>query len=483
VIEPDFRPVLYITGLLLLVLGAAMGLPALADAYVGSPDASAFVAGGLVTLTAGGLLMLANRGGDVSLTAKQAFLLTNVSWIALSAFGALPFLFGVGGISYASAVFETVSGLTTTGSTVLVGLDHMPPGILLWRALLHAFGGVGIIVMAVAIFPVLRVGGMQLFRTESSERGDKIAPRPGQFAVMLFVVYGLLTIACTFAYWAAGMTLFEALLHSFASISTGGFSTRDSSFAEFPPACLVVGIVFMTAGALPFALFIRALRGEPASLWRSSQVRAFLRFLAAVIFLLALWLAATRELSLPEALLHASFNVVSVVTTTGFVSLDYQLWGPLATATFFFLTFVGGCTGSTAGAIKIFRFQLLWGLLRRTLRRLTMPHGVFRLRYEDQPVSEDVLESAVAFVFAYVGTVLLITLGLSATGLDFVTAISSSATTVSNAGPALGEIAGPAGNFSSFSDAAKWLLSLGMLLGRLELFTVFALLSRRFWRD
>jgi len=479
----NFRPVLHVLGLLLAVLGAAMGLPALADAYFGADDADAFLAAGLATVTAGGLLIMANRGGDQSLSVRQAFVLTSLSWVVLSAFGALPFLFGVAGISYASAVFEAVSGLTTTGSTVLVGLDTMAPGILLWRALLHALGGIGIIVMALAIFPVLRVGGMQLFRTESSDRSDKIVPRPGQFATMLMAVYGLLSAACWLAYWAAGMTPFDALLHSFATISTGGFGSRDSSFGEFPAACLVVAIVFMALGAFPFAVFVRALRGEPGSLWRSSQVRVFLGFLAAVILALSVWLASSRNLAPDEALLHAAFNVVSIVTTTGFISLDYQLWGPFAALVFFFLTFVGGCTGSTAGGIKIFRFQLLWGLLRRTVHRLTLPHGVFRLRYEEKPLSDDVIESAVAFVFAYLATVLFLTLALAALGLDYVTAMSSAATAVGNVGPALGDIAGPVGNFATFSDSAKWLMSLGMLLGRLEMFTVLALFSRRFWRD
>lgn len=477
------RPVLYVIGLLLLALAAAMALPAAADAYVGSPDAFAFLAGGLVTLVTGGLLVVANRAGPVALNVKQAFLLTNFAWVGLSVFGALPFLFGVGGISYASAFFEAVSGLTATGATVLVGLDHMPPGILLWRALLQALGGVGIIMMALAILPFLRVGGMQLFRTETSERRDKIVPRPGQFASLILSIYATLMAACALAYWLAGMAPFEALLHAFTTVSTAGFGTRDSSFMEFPPACLVVAIVFMTAGAFPFVAFIRAARGEPEAIWRSSQVRALVGFLLAVTSAVGIWLAAARDMGLPEAFLHAAFNVVSIVTTTGFVSVDYQLWGSFAALVFFFLTFVGGCTGSTTGGLKIFRFQLLWALLRRVLHRLTLPHGVFRLRYEDRPVSEDVLESAVAFVFAYMATVLVLTLALAALGLDYVTAISSAATAVGNVGPALGEIAGPVGNFAALPDSAKWLLSLGMLLGRLELFTVFALFSRRFWRD
>jgi trk system potassium uptake protein TrkH len=479
----NLRPVLHVLGLLLLALGAAMWLPAAADAYVGSPNASAFVAGALATLTAGGLLVFANRGGALELNVRQAFVLTNLAWIALSLFGALPFLFGLDGITLAAAVFEAVSGLTATGATVLVGLERMPPGVLLWRALLQALGGVGVVMMALAILPFLRVGGMQLFRTESSDRRDKIVPRPGQFAGLIFGIYGVLMSLCAIAYWIAGMAPFEALLHAFTTVSTAGFGTRDSSFVEFPAGCLVVATVFMTLGAFPFVVFIRAARGEPQAIWRSSQVRAFLGFLFAVALALAIWLAATREMGVLDALLHAAFSVVSIVTTTGFISVDYQLWGPFAALVFFFLSFVGGCTGSTTGGLKIFRFQLLWGLLRRVLHRLTLPHGVFRLRYEDRPVSEDVLESAVAFVFAYMGTVLALTLALAALGLDYVTSLSAAATAVGNVGPGLGDVVGPGGTFAPLPDAAKWLLALGMLLGRLELFTMFALFSRRFWRD
>jgi trk system potassium uptake protein len=479
----NLRPVLYVVGLLLLALGGAMALPAAADAYAGSDDASAFVAGALFALTLGALLVAANRGGPIALNVRQAFVLTNLAWIGLSLVGAMPFLFGVGGITYSDAVFEAVSGLTATGATVLVGLDGMAPGILLWRALLQALGGIGIVLMALAILPFLRVGGMQLFRTESADRQDKIVPRPGQFAAIVISVYGLLMAACAVAYWFAGMAPFDAVLHAFTTVSTAGFGTRDTSFAEFPAACLVVGMVFMTIGAFPFVVFIRAVRGDAGALWRSSQVRSLVAFLLSVTVALSLWLAAARDMPLHDALLHAGFNVVSIVTTTGYVSLDYQLWGPFAALTFFFLMFVGGCTGSTAGGLKIFRFQLLWALLRRVLHRLTLPHGVFRLRYEDRPLSEDVIESAVAFVFAYLATVLLLTLALAALGLDYVTSISAAASAVGNVGPGLGEVVGPVGTYAPLPDAAKWLLSAGMLLGRLELFTVFALFSRRFWRD
>jgi len=478
----DARTVLHLLGLLLLVLGGAMVLPALVDLYADNSDWLVFVAAAAATLTTGGLVTVATRGRLANPTVRQAFVLTTLAWVVLPAFAALPFLMGVGGIRYADAVFEAVSGITTTGATVLTGLSKLPPGLLLWRALLQWLGGLGIIAMATAIFPYLRVGGMQLFRTESSDRSDKIVPRPGQLAGALVSVYLTLSFACFLAYLAAGMRPFDALAHMMTTVSTAGFSTHDESFAAFGAAAQVVAIVFMLAGGLPFVLLIRAGRGEPWAIWRSSQARTYLTLVAAATVFATVALLLTGDLHPLDALRHAAFNIVSVVTTTGFASLDYQLWGSMAVAGFFFLTFVGGCTGSTTGGIKIFRFEVLFLVLRQVLRRQMMPHGVFTLRYEGRALTDDVVASVVAFVFAFFITVALLTMALAGLGLDFVTAASAAATAVANVGPGLGHTVGPAGHFGSMPDAAKWLLSLGMLLGRLELFTVFALFSRRFWQ-
>ena len=474
------RPVLHVLALLLVVLGVAMLLPAAVDLHVANPDWKAFVGGAAATLAFAATVALATRGTTGSLTRRQAFVLTVAAWTVLPMFGALPLTFGIAGIGFADAVFEAMSGLTTTGSTVLTGLDSMPPGLLLWRALLQWLGGIGIIAMATALLPYLRIGGMQLFRMESSDRSDKILPRPGQLASALLSLYVLLTVLCVFAFRAAGMGSFDAIAHAMTTVSTGGYSTSDASFGAFPPAAQVVATVFMLLGALPFVLMVQAGRGRLAPLWRSSQVRTFVLLLAIATLLMAATALHAGE-TWGAALRHAAFNVVSVVTTTGFASTDYQLWGPLAATFFFFLTFCGGCTGSTSGGVKVFRFQVLAKVLRQVVHRQVTPHGVFTLRYDGRPVGEDVVASAIAFIFAFQATVVVLALALAALGLDLVTAASAAVTAVANVGPGLGPIVGPAGNFATLPDSAKWLLSAGMLLGRLELFTVFVLLSRRFW--
>lgn len=480
---PNLRPVLFLLGLLLLALAAAMAPPALADFASRNPDWRVFATSAAFTFFAGGTLTLAYRGEAVRLDLRQAFLLTAASWVIVSAFSALPFLFSNLRLNYSDAFFEAVSGLTTTGSTVLVGLDTMPPGILLWRGMLQWLGGVGIIGMAVAILPYLRVGGMQLFRMESSDRSEKVLPRAGQITAAIGASYLALSVACALAYWAAGMTGFEAIAHSMTTLATGGYSTTDASFGRFSPAAQWVSIVFMTLGGLPFVLYVRMLRGQPFALARDSQVRALVGFLVSASLAMAIWLWLARGMAPDEALRHATFNVISIVTTTGFATADYGAWGDVAVFAFFLLTFVGGCTGSTAGGIKPFRFQIAWRMIKRQVGRLIHPNAVLPLRYEGRAVTDEVALSVLAFVIVYLATVVAIGLALAAMELDFLTAFSGAATAVGNVGPGLGPIIGPAGNFSSLPDAAKWVLSVGMLLGRLELFTFLVLLAPGFWRD
>lgn len=480
---PDPRPVLFILGLFVVALGVAMLLPMLADAATGHPDWRIFALGAGVTVFVGGALILMNRGGAVTLDVRQGFLLTTSSWVVICVFAALPFTFGELNLSFTDAFFEAMSGLTTTGSTIMVGLDAMPPGVLLWRALLQWLGGIGIIAMAVAMLPFLRVGGMQLFRMESSDRSAKILPRAGQIAASFGAAYFVLSVACAVCYWIAGMGAFDAITHAMTTLSTGGFANYDSSFGHYGNAAIDwIGTLFMIAGGMPFVLFVQALRGEPAALWRDSQVHAYLGVIVTASVGLALWLWLTRDMDPLQALRHCAFNVASVVTTTGFASTDYTTWGSLALAVFFFLTFVGGCTGSTAGGIKLFRFEVATILLKNQMRRLAHPSGVFMRLYHGRPLTDEVINSVGVFLFVYVVSFALIATGLALLGLDLVTSASGAVTALSNVGPGLGPIIGPAGNFAPLPDAAKWLLSLGMLLGRLEFFTVLVLLSPRFWR-
>lgn len=472
-----------VIGALLVALAFLMLVPMLADLVVQSGDWTAFLSGAVITGFCGGALMLANETDQRDLGQRETFMVTTLAWVVVSGFAALPFCFSQVEMSFTDAYFESMSGFTTTGSTVMVGLDSMPPGILLWRALTQWVGGVGIILTAVAILPFLRIGGMQLFRTESSDRSDKVMPRPGQTAVAIGEVYLLLTLLCAFAFSAAGMSPFDAITHAMTALATGGYSTHDASFGYFnSPLIDWIGAIFMLAGSLPLLLYVSTVRGTGETIWRDTQVRAFLGFTAAVSIVMAIWLSARGDYTFIGALRYTFFSVASVISTTGFANIDYTLWAPFASMAFLILTFLGGCTGSTAGGIKMFRLQILVMLFRSQNRQTLYPHVAQTLRFGDRTVSREVVTSVTLFVFVYVATVLVGGLALTACGLDVVTALSSSATALGNVGPGIGSIVGPAGNFSTLPDGAKWILSLIMLLGRLELMTVLIMFSRDFWQ-
>ncbi|MEZ5843835.1 MAG: TrkH family potassium uptake protein [Hyphomicrobiaceae bacterium] len=476
------RPILYAVGLLLGILAGTMLIAALVDLAHRNDSWKVFAVGAVFTFIVASLLVVAAWDEKpVRLSIKDGFLLTTLSWLVLTAFAAVPFT--LLGLSYTDSFFEAMSGLTTTGSTVLVGLDKLPHGILAWRAMLQGIGGLGFIVMAIIVLPQLRIGGMQLFQTESSDKSEKVVPRAIELMSGIAGIYALLIALCALTFLALGMTLFDAICHALATLSTGGFSTHDESFAFFKsPAMEWAGTLFMLSGALPFVLLIRALRGEPRALLEDEQVRGFVGFVVGVSAVLGVWLALTKGMPILDALRLASFNVVSIVTTTGFASDDYTKWGPLAVGVFLVLTFVGGCSGSTAGAIKIYRLQISGILARNHFTRLTSPNQIVSLSYNGRRLPEDVPFSIVAFLTIYIMTVGLFTLLLSALGLDLVTSLSSSAQAIGNVGPGLGDFVGPAGNYSTLPATAKWLLAFAMLLGRLELFTVLVLLRPEFWR-
>lgn len=480
----DIRPVLYINGFILLVLAVAMGAPAVADLMLDDLDWQVFLASGFVTAFAGIALVLGNRpDGPMNLTTRQAFLLTASAWVLAAGFGALPFAFSNLKMSYTDGYFEAMSGLTTTGSTVIVGLDTAPHGILLWRALTHWLGGIGIIVMAVAILPVLRIGGMQLFRMESSDKTEKVKPRISQIAEAICVIYIFLTLLCAVLLWLAGMTPFEAFCHATSALSTGGFSTSDASVSHFnSPVIDWILIVFMALGGGTFVLYITPWKHGRWTVLKDSQMRWYMGFLLFFSLLLGFWQWAVNDMDLDDSLRHATFTVVTIVTTTGSMSTDYTLWGGFAQVIAFILTFIGGCTGSTSGAIKIFRWQVLFAMAGTHLKRLLHPHGVFVIDFNRQNISDAVVRSVLGFMLLYFFTFGVLALGLSMTGLDLVTSLSGSATALGNVGPGLGDIIGPAGNFKPLNDTAKWLLSAGMLLGRLELLTVIVLFMPSFWR-
>ncbi len=467
---------------MLCTIATAMLLPAVVDVADDHEGWQIFFASAVFTFFVGGLLILvAYEDQPVNLGVKEGFLLTTFCWIFVTAFAAVPFV-GMG-LSYSDAYFEAMSGLTTTGSTVLIKLDQLPRGILLWRAVLQGLGGLGIVVMAIIMLPFLRVGGMQLFQMEHSDRSEKVLPRALELTMAIAGIYVSLIIVCTTLYIMLGMSLFDAICHGMTTVATAGFSTHDDSFGFFQsPALEWTCIVFMILGALPFVVFIKAIRGHPEAITKDTQVRGFLMFLLSVCLITAFWLATVRGLPFHDALRTAAFNVTSIVTTTGYVSSDYTEWGAFAVGLFFLLMFVGGCSGSTSGGIKIYRLQVAGLLTRSHFVHLMSPNRVVTLMYNGRRLPADVPFSVVAFLAIYMSTVGIFTVVLSAMGLDLVTAVSAAAQAVGNVGPGLGELVGPAGNYSALPIAAKWVLSFAMLLGRLELFTVLVLFRVEFWR-
>lgn len=477
------RMIGFIIGLFLITLAVSMVIPMLTLLlYQRQDDLDAFLWSSLITFVAGLLLVAPGKPKNAHMRPRDMYLLTTLSWVVVCTFAALPMVI-IQHISYTDSFFETMSGITTTGSTVLVGLDHASPGLLIWRSMLHWLGGIGFIGMAVAILPLLRVGGMRLFQSESSDWGEKVMPRSHMAAQYILGIYSLFTLLGFLAFWAAGMTPFEAINHAMASVSTGGFSTSDSSLANWTqPAVHWVAVLFMIIGSLPFTLYVASLRGRRKALFKDHQVRGFLGFLLVTWLVFGTWLWAHSEHAWLDAFRIVAVNVTSVVTTTGFALGDYTTWGSFAVLLFFYLTFVGGCSGSTAGGLKIFRFQVAYVLLKANLQQLIHPRAVIKQQYNGHNLDEDIVRSLITFSFFFTITIGVIALGLTLTGLDWVTALTAAATAVCNVGPGLGPIIGPAGNFSTLPDSAKWLLTIGMLLGRLEILTVLVPFTRTFWK-
>lgn len=480
---PTLRIIGFIIGIFLITLALSMAIPMLTLLILEHPqDIEPFLWSSLITLASGLALVIPGRPENAQLRPRDMYLLTTGSWVVVCSFAALPMML-IAHISYTDAVFETMSGITTTGSTVLVGLDSMSPGILIWRSLLHWLGGIGFIGMAVAILPLLRVGGMRLFQTESSDWGEKVMPRSHVAAKYLLLIYLALTLLGSLAFWAAGMTPFEAINHSMAAISTGGFSTSDLSLANWPqPAVHWTAVVLMLLGGMPFMLYVAFVRGNRQALLNDHQVRGFLGFLLLTWLVFGTWLWLNSNYEWLDAFRIVAVNVTSVVTTTGFALGDYTTWGSFAVLLFFYLTFVGGCSGSTAGGLKIFRFQVAYVLLKANLMQLVHPRSVIKQQYNNHNLDEEIVRSLITFSFFFTITIGVLALALTLVGLDWVTALTGAATAVCNVGPGLGPIIGPVGNFASLPDSAKWLLTIGMLLGRLEILTVLVLVTRSFWK-
>lgn len=478
------RFIIFILGLFLSILAVAMAIPAFMDLVYGDPDWVYFGESAAITGFMGILLVLGFwPEEDPVFEVREAFILTVSSWILISIFASLPFIFSSAAPTFTDAFFESISGLTTTGATVFRNLDYAPPGILLWRALLQWLGGVGIVVMAMTMLPALKIGGMQLFRSEFSDNSEKYYPRVSQIASAILYTYLLLSVGCGLAYWLAGMTPFQAICMMMSTVSTAGFSTSDLSIGYFNNYWIeLIAVIFMLMGSITLLLFTRFLHGDMLSLWRDSQVRVYLFLLTSASGFMGFWLWRTDTYDLLNSLRYGIFTVVSIASTTGFTTANFEGWGSFALIFIFLLMFVGGCTGSTAGGIKIFRYQILFKAAKGQIFQLRRPHGVFVPLYNHQKLRETDFMSVLAFFALYIFCYAALALSLSLCGLDVISSLSGSATILGNVGPGLGAHIGPSGDYGNLSDTVKWILMFGMLLGRLELLTLLILLTPNFWR-
>lgn len=482
----NYRSVLFILGILLSGIAAAMLAPLCLELLIlqtknWQPFAYSFFMSGVVGIG----ISLANRPyGKILLGTREAFLVTALAWFFIPFFAGLPFYWSGHKLSIISSCFEAVSALTTTGATVLTQLEKLPQGVLLWRAIMQWLGGTGIIVMAMTIFPTLRIGGMQLFRSEFSDRSEKILPRVSQIAAAILITYSAFTLACGLLLYVAGMGVFDAICHAMTTVSTGGLSTRDGSIGAFDSVWIELIItVFMIIGGSTLILYIRLFNGDKKALTNDSQTRAYLGVIAAATILLTLWQIIANKQTLIEALRHSSFHVVSIITSTGFSTHDYTLWGQFPQMLILFLGLLGGCTGSTTGGIKVFRVQVLATLTLCHLRHLRRPHGVYIPLYNRQKLSDFMATSVFTFVTLYCFVLIVLSTTLSVLGLDFTSSFSGAAAALGNVGPGLGAVIGPASTYGVLSDTAKMVMMVGMIIGRLELLTVLVLFMPSFWRD
>ena len=478
------KTVFFAIGVLLVILGIFMLIPFFIQ-FLYNDKNNGFLSSSSITVFIGILLILTNIQEDKKLNLQQAFLLTVLSWLSIAFFGSLPFMLSDLNLTFVDSFFESMSGITTTGSTIITNLDSAPKNILIWRAILQWLGGIGIIVMAITILPLLNVGGMQLFRMESSDTAEKILPKTREISLLIAIIYLGLTLVCGLAYWLAGMNTFDSIAHSMTTIATGGFSTYSNSIGHFQnPKIEIVSIIFIVLGSLPFLAYLKFAKGDKKIFFKDVQIKGLIYLLLVCVFLMFLYLLFNNhELSFLENLRISTFNVVSILSGTGYVTSDFSLWGKFPLIFFLFLMFIGGCAGSTTCGIKIFRFQILGIFVSNQIKQLLYPRGIFSMKYNNEKISNTFIYSIITFIFLYFFIFFILAAVLSLNGLDFVTALSGAASAISNVGPGLGDVIGPNGNYSNLPNFSKLSLSLGMLLGRLELFAVLVLFFPSFWKN
>jgi len=478
----NYKTVFYTLGTLQIILGIFMLIPVIIQLIYNELD-SGFVSASIITIIFGVLFFLSNLDHNKNIDLPQAFILTALSWISIAIFGSLPFIFSDLSLKFTDAFFESMSGITTTGSTIITDLDNAPKGILLWRAILQWLGGIGIILMAITLMPLMNIGGMQLFKISSNDSAEKILPKSKEVSLRLIIIYSILTFTCGLFYKVFGMNYFDSLTHSMTTIATGGFSNYNDSIGHFNSALIEINaIIFIILGSIPFIAYIKYLNGDKKIFYKDSQISFFLKTIIISVFIIFIFLLLKNINSETFLLREVIFNVVSILTGTGYVTTNYSDWGSFPLIFFLILMFIGGCAGSTACGLKIFRIHILYKFFVMQLKKYIYPRGVFVLKYGDSVLNEKFISSIISFVFLYIVIFFIITMLLSISGLDFITAVSGAATSISNVGPGLGGIIGPNGNFSLLPDFSKWVLSIGMILGRLELFAIIVLFIPSFWK-
>jgi len=477
------QPIVSVIGIFLLWLSFAMLIPGLLDFFEENQNWTGFFVSSVFTFFMGISFILMNRGNTIKIEVKSAFMLVVLSWFSLSIFASLPFITSTQNFSVTDAFFESVSGLTTTGSTIINDIENSSRGIILWRAILQWLGGIGIIVSAISILPRLGVGGMQLFRLESSDTSEKILPKAARIAAEISVLYITLSVICAIAFIFSGLTLFDSVVHAMTTIATGGFSSKSGSIGSYNNVNLeALTILFMILASLPFVLYLKAIRGKPKDLIGDQQVQGFFKILVVSILIVVFYLFLTSNFTFTEILRYSLFNVTSILTGTGFTSTNYNDWGTPIILLFLFITFIGGCAGSTTCGVKIFRLQIVFNNSKEMISKLISPNRVVNKRYNGEHLSPEITQSVITFLFIFILTFIVLSILLSFTGLDLLTAFSAAATSISNVGPGLGQVIGPAYSFSQIPEIAKWLLSFGMLAGRLEFLTLIVIFNKSFWR-
>ncbi len=475
------KTVFFILGALQVILGLSMIFPIIVQIIYGELNGS-FISSGLIAIVIGILFILSNLDQNKKINLQQAFFLTSLSWISIASFGCLPFIFSNLELTLTDAFFESMSGITTTGSTIIDDLNNAPKGILFWRAMLQWLGGIGIVVMAITLMPLMNIGGMQLFKIDSGNTSEKVLPKTKEIALNIFTIYFFLTILCAVSYLIAGMNIFDSITHSMTTIATGGFSNYNESIGFFHnPYIEIISIIFILAGSIPFISYLKYISGDKKIFFKDTQIKALLKICLLSIIIMFFYLILNQEGNYLSNLRLTTFNVVSILSGTGYVTTNFDLWGEFSLIFFLILMFIGGCAGSTACGIKIFRVQILYLFLKNQLKKIIYPRGIFIIKYDNNNVNEKFMASIIAFIYLYIIIFFIITAMLSLSGLDFTTSISGAATSISNVGPGLGELIGPNGNFSQLPDFSKWVLSFGMILGRLELFAILVLFLPSFW--